>query len=252
MKTALGATPNMSWWCQASGTSSPSGTASCMFMVATGTAPFWIQRPSQGTSLTSRGGWRWKKRPITFPLLASSAPWMSWAWVAPKRSYSLYFNTRNNQTNSYYITSHSKDFRPVSLPPKASWVWRQTELHAWNVNAKTCIRQLKKVNYSLSSERHETLCLIQEGPIEIAWLAVQPAVTLAVHCAYGFKMLQSLNHWGSYSSASICDLIYDCLRRLDKFCTFTKSSWLYSYSFAEKSLNSSEGAALNSCLLFKV
>ena len=84
MKTAWGATPNMSWWCQASGTSSPCGAASCMFMVATGTAPFRIQRASQGTSLTRRGGWRWKNRPITFPLLASCAPWMSWACVAPR------------------------------------------------------------------------------------------------------------------------------------------------------------------------
>ena len=90
MKTALGATPNMSWWCQASGTSSPSGTDSCMFMVATGTAPFRIQRASQGISFTCRRGWRWKKRPITWPLLASSAPAMSWAWVAPERKNSPY------------------------------------------------------------------------------------------------------------------------------------------------------------------
>lgn len=78
IKTALDVTPNMSWWCQASGTSSPSGTASCMFMVATGTAPFRIQRASQGTSLTRLRGWRWKNRPVTLPPLASCAPWMSW------------------------------------------------------------------------------------------------------------------------------------------------------------------------------
>lgn len=84
MNTAVGATPNMSWWCQASGTSSPSGTTSCIFMVATGTVPFRIQCASQGTSLTRRRGWRWKKRPITFPLLASSAPAMSWTCVAPE------------------------------------------------------------------------------------------------------------------------------------------------------------------------
>lgn len=85
MKIAFGATPNISWWCHASGTSSPSGTASCMFMVATGTAPLRIQRASQVTSLTFRRGWRWKKRPETFPRLASSAPWMSWVWVAPRQ-----------------------------------------------------------------------------------------------------------------------------------------------------------------------
>lgn len=71
MNTAFGATPNMSWWCQASGTSSPSGTACCMFMVATGTAPPRIQRASQGTRRTRRRGWKWKKRPTTWPLLAS-------------------------------------------------------------------------------------------------------------------------------------------------------------------------------------
>lgn len=86
MKMAFCATPNMSWWCQASGTSSPCGMATCMFMVATGTAPLRIQPASQGTSLSSRRGWRWKKRPVTFPSLASCAPWMSWAWVAPWRN----------------------------------------------------------------------------------------------------------------------------------------------------------------------
>ena len=59
MKTAPpGATPNISWWCQASGTSSPAATAACMFMVATGTAPLRIQPASQGPSLTLRRGWR--------------------------------------------------------------------------------------------------------------------------------------------------------------------------------------------------
>lgn len=83
MKTAFGATPNMSWWCQASGTSSPSGTPTCMFMVATGTAPLRIQRASQGTSLTFLGGWKWKNLPLTLPPLACCAPVISCSCVAP-------------------------------------------------------------------------------------------------------------------------------------------------------------------------
>lgn len=184
MKTAFDATPNISWWCQASGTSSPSGTASCIFMVATGTAPLRIQRASQGTSLTSRRGWRWKKRPVTFPSLASCAPWMSWAWVAPKKKLQSLFQLQKH-TNFCVLLS---------------------------LKHKNCVTRLKKVNYSRSSERHKTLCLIQEGSFEFAWLAVQPAVTLAGNRAYGFKTFQSLIQRGSYSPCwHLWLLTYYCL-----------------------------------------
>lgn len=56
----------------------------------------------------------------------------------------------------------------------------------------------EKANYSPSSERHKPLCLIREGTFESAWLAVQPAVTLAGSRAYGLKTLPSLIQLGSY------------------------------------------------------
>ncbi len=66
------------------GISSPSGTARCMFIVATGTAPRRIQRASHGTSFPLRRGYRPKKnRPTTRPPLACWAPETSCRCVAP-------------------------------------------------------------------------------------------------------------------------------------------------------------------------
>ena len=73
-------------------------------------------------------------------------------------------------------------------------------------HCKNCLTELKNAITVSPPRDIKTLCLIQEGTFEFAWLAEQPAVTLAGSCAYGFKTLPGLIHSGEVIAlARSCD-----------------------------------------------